>query len=271
MNLFHNNKLKIIHIFYVLLTVLIICCLDSSSFADKSKLINIQKCDFIKNPEDVKTILFFCDESNELFSKCDSFFIEKTRFGINTNRMAVMNLLTQYCDEYNKVNQCIETNKQKSVDDNWVDDLINTFGKEAILKYKDPLLKVIEYLYKRNETHVCKEFERDAFYSEYQFYDSFQTYLKTIIEFSNTLESTEIEKSKHDVDISKKLLSLYEVQPLSIILSGSALYTEQATVELNNQNDLPEKILEFILNNPSLSGPFNFFDACDSLNNTLGK
>ncbi|MCG8549319.1 MAG: hypothetical protein MI799_02830 [Desulfobacterales bacterium] len=244
---------------YFLVTLLFLFHSTSAAHADQEN--NFLAYDKIENLQ--KIIDQFDDD------KFNAYLIEMSHYCFKDYRIAICNMFVEYRNNLSKVNFCAQKSSelQKDYNGQWVDDLLNLVNREYIINNTDNFKNLFYNINNKQYRYFCIENEKDVVFSEVYYILTMKKFLNLFISYAESVPESERKLYSKKVIIASSIIDSMANPPVQNILNrqlGSYL-------NIMHNVDLQPNVIEYILNHPTFSKPFDLIKTIGDLNAVINR
>lgn len=179
-------------------------------------------------------------ETRDILKKWENYIIRASHYSNNDHANAINKQLMDYYKAIADLGKVIEEKNNRSKKDyssSWVDDLVNHFGKEFIIKNKMAILESLLALVNSNEAFERKL--KDLIYVEAMLFGSYKNYYGMFLTFYNEkLDDSAQKKIEAHKKIAENFLALIDKVSLTSMHNTTVLRNiliENEARRLNNE------------------------------------
>jgi hypothetical protein len=210
------------------------------------------------------------DEDIYLEHVWDDYLKSRTHFNNSEYQKACRRLTTQFYQSFSELERCQEeeSEQEKAHSSQWMDDLIEQFGKTYVLKNIDLIKLHLGYLYSRNRQKSCEEFVEVAIYRESLYKAASNDYLSLYLDFIESLNEEQrikLSKRKDALEELRELLNNASIQDILIGSTSTAMRESLYAVAIEDRSDSDAKLSEFFSTHPFFSQPFDLVGCVEDL------
>lgn len=201
--------------------------------------------------------------------KFNSYLIEISHYCFKDYRIAICNMFVEYRNSFSKVNFCSQNSSelQKNYNGQWVDDLLDLVDKEYIIDNIDSFQTLFNNINNKQYRYFCIENKKDVVFSEVYYILTMKKFLNLFISYVESVPESERNLYSKKAIIAKSIIKSMANPPVQNILYG------QLGSYLNTMHnvDLKPNVIEYILNHPAFSKPFDFIKTIEDLKAVINR
>jgi hypothetical protein len=215
--------------------------------------------EFIKSFETLLKQYALEDEDAKLECLWDEYLKSHTHFDNHEYQKTCRQLGNKYAQSITKLGRCSEEMLEhgKEYSSEWLDDLIEQFGRPYVLENMGLIRLHLNYLYNRRAQNACEEFEKEAIYREYAYKAAFNKYFSLYLDFFEDLDQEQKIQLNNRKAVAEELMGVLNKASITDIVSDGALRENLLAIAVKDRPGSNAKLTEFFLNHPFFSKPFD--------------
>ena len=180
--------------------------------------------------------------------------------------IALTSLFKSYRDDFNKLNSCIDDSlkEKEKYDQDWISGLLKIAGREYVINNEKSILNLIYNISTKNDRALCIENEKELTFSEMEYLSVVKEFFTLYIDYIDNLQKEQQENLSDKKTFAKHVIDSLSKPPFQEMRRTGSV---RKYLSVTNRVDLEPKVVEFIIQNPTFQGSFDFLRAAEDLRN----